>query len=459
MTTREGRALTLPLFEDSRFEPVFGLPYSLTTAEERAAVWRLSRWLCPGRTGLARYSGGAFDDAFHNERDFNEIVAALVDREELAAWHETAMGEIGGLADDGASLPRLAAIEAEAKSRAKEIPADAQAALAGALKDKRAAIAVVEINKRVAAVPALPAEMRSLDVLKTLIADARAVRLPAADASALSRSVRAKADAIAGPAIAAALAEAERAPATLDGLAELTRLDREMGQLAETLGPELGMTEAVGRVRAIGARRATLIADPAIQLAFAEALGRLEPRGGDPAGQVAGAAGRYIDRRHYDGPNAIPAYARAVQRAIAVMEIRAIDFADRSGSAMEGEPTAEEMLFAVKAKFDQINDELSSTFGRCQRREFQNDPLMAMQCLTIIAAGGGGEFKVRMTRFEKLGCALGLNRSGFICDYVLGFELNSPFMQGRMGELMGAGSVSQGRFLKLAGGWVFTRLR
>jgi hypothetical protein len=369
------------------------------------------------------------------------------------------MDEIGGLADDGASLPRLAAIETEAQARAKEIPADAQAALAAALKEKRGVIAVVEINKRVAAVPALPADMRSLDDLKTLVADARDVRLPAADASALSRAVRAKADTIAGPAIAAALGQAEAVPATLDGLAELTRLDRAMGELAAALGSDLGMTEVAGRIRAIGARRETLIADPAIQAAFAETLGRLEPGGGDPARQVAGLAGRYIDRRHYDGPNAIPAYARAVQRAIAVMEIRSIDFAVRSGTAMEGEPTAEEMLFAVKAKFDQINDELSSTFGRCQRREFQNDPLMAMQCLTIIAAGGGGEFKVRMTRFEKLGCALGLNRSGFICDYVLGFESNSPFLQGRMGELMGAGSVSQGRFLKLADGWAFTRLR
>jgi hypothetical protein len=85
MTASQGQAATLPLFQDSNFEPVFGLPYSLTTAEERAAVWRLSRWLCPGRTGLPRYSGGAFDEAFHNERVFNEIAAALVDREESAA--------------------------------------------------------------------------------------------------------------------------------------------------------------------------------------------------------------------------------------------------------------------------------------------------------------------------------------------------------------------------------------
>jgi hypothetical protein len=458
MMVSAGEEAQLPLFMDSAFEPAFGLPYALTTEEERKAINQMVRWICPGRLGMDTIVASTLEYGFNQQRDFEEIVGKLIDRQESAAWHETAIAEINSLPVAPGSLKRIAAIEDEAKQRGKEIPPEGHKALDSKIADKRAAIAVVVINNRVANLASLPDTVSTIDNLIKLMKDAGEVKLPTADRRALENTVHAKADAITRPVIDAALKDAQSAPDSLAGLAQVTKLRRETGRLLDKLGTDLQPRDALARMAVLDTRRDALIADPEIQKSFAEAMQAVSP-GGDPEERITSAASAYIDRAHYRGDRAIPAYADAVNRAIASLQIRSIQFADNSTSQIEGEPSAADMLFAVKAKFDQINDELSSTFGRCQRREFQNDPLMAMQCLAVLAAGGGGEFKVRMTRFEKLGCAGGLNRSGFICDYVLGFESNSPFMQGKMGELMGAGSVSQGRFLRVPGGWLFTRLR
>ena len=458
MMVSQGQEAQLSLFEDSAFEPVFGKPYALTTTEERRALNYMVRWICPGRIGMNAIVASALEYGFGRERDFESIVGKLIDRKESAVWHETAMAEIGTLPSDASSYSRLSAIESEAKSRGKEIPPEGQAALHTTLADKRHAIDVAEINKRVARVPALPVELATLNTLKELVKDSGEVTLADADSHALTQAVRAKADAIIGPEIDKAVRAAKNAPKTLEGLGTVTHLAQITSEMLGSLGTILGEQRARQRAAPIYDRRRALIENPDIQQSFAEAMRLLEP-GGDPEERVTAAARRYIHSSDFRGSTAIYPYAEAVNRAIAMLEIRSIRFADHSTSTLDGEPTAEEMLLAVKAKFDQINDGLSSTFRRCQAGQFQNDPLMAMQCLTVLGAGGGGEFKVRLTRFEKLGCAEGLNRSGFTCDYVLGFESNSPFMKGRMGELMGTGSVSQGRFIKTPNGWLFTRLR
>ena len=116
------------------------------------------------------------------------------------------------------------------------------------------------------------------------------------------------------------------------------------------------------------------------------------------------------------------------------------------------------MLLAIKARVDQLNDDLRSKYGRCQRREFQNDPLMAMECLTILGAGAGEQMRVRITRFEKIGCGDPTALTGFLCDYAVGIQSSSPAMQGRLGELMGSGQAARARFIRTTDGWLFRRL-
>ena len=120
------------------------------------------------------------------------------------------------------------------------------------------------------------------------------------------------------------------------------------------------------------------------------------------------------------------------------------------------EPSEKEMHAAVAAKFAQINADLSTLAKRCERREFRNDPLLAMQCLTVCGAGGGScSMSFELTRFEKLGCEKAEGQPGYVCDYVAGFSSNSPFAKGAMNRLTGGGDTGQGRFLWRNDGWMF----
>jgi hypothetical protein len=454
MQISAGMQVVLPLFDDPAFLPAFGIPFGLTTEEERRAVWELTRLHCPRRIGLR--SEMAIEYALR--RDFDLVVGMLSDRQETGIWHDGVMAEIDLLADDPSGLDRLAQIETDMELRGDEIPAKGRAALTSTIAAKRDQIAVAAILKRADEMASWPDEIATLDKLTELAVDANAVPLPSEALSDLLQGARAKADAIITPPIEAAITAAAAAPATLDGLSEVTRIQRDIHSIVARLDPALGAADAMERARPLHEIRMGLINNEQIQRSFHTRLGAIETSQ-DAARSVESVARQYLDEAHFRGVGAIPAYAQAVAAATATLEIRSIRFADHSTSATEGEPTAEELLIAVKVQFDQINQELSSSFGRCQRGEFRNDPIMALECLAILTAGGGGEFRMWLTRFEKLGCAGAVGHAGFICDYVLGFQANSPFMQGRMEELIGAGSVSQGRFVQVDGGWLFTRIR
>lgn len=82
---------------------------------------------------------------------------------------------------------------------------------------------------------------------------------------------------------------------------------------------------------------------------------------------------------------------------------------------------------------------------------------MAMKCIAILAAGGGDDFSVHITRFVKIGCASGSTEAGFVCDYALGISSSSPMMGGEMGKLMRSGDLVKARFIHLSNDrWLFT---
>ena len=331
--------------------------------------------------------------------------------------------------------------------------------LNAAIADRRAGIATAEIEKRVAAVASLPDEVETLDALSKLVADAAKVQLSSDDATGLANAVRTKADAITGPIIDAAINQARAQPATLDGLAAVTRIEHQIDTLIARLGPGLGADRAREKAAQLHEIADSLTGNAAVQNSFAQAMNALTVATGQDAESVVdNAAGRYLDPAQFRGPSAIPAYGEAVAQAIATLEIKSIQFADHSTRSVSGEPTAKEMLLAVKAKFDQINEQMSSTYDQCQRGEFHNDPLKAMQCVSLLATGNGAKYKVRLTRFEKLACDAADSGYGYICDYVLGFDSNSPFTQGLMAQLTGAGSQGTGRFVSGPGGWSFVTL-
>jgi hypothetical protein len=126
-----------------------------------------------------------------------------------------------------------------------------------------------------------------------------------------------------------------------------------------------------------------------------------------------------------------------------------------SALAQGGAPSEAEMREALMARFEAMNAGLEDTRERCRRREFQGDPMMAMQCLAVMAAAGGDrELTYDLTNFQKIACEKATGQPGYICDYYSGITSNSPFMQGSMARLLGGGSMSQGRFVRTERGWL-----
>ena len=134
----------------------------------------------------------------------------------------------------------------------------------------------------------------------------------------------------------------------------------------------------------------------------------------------------------------------------------AVAFGLSSCMSGDNEPSEKEMRAAVRTKFDQINTNFRELGQKCNRREFRNDPFLAMQCLTLCTVGGGKcSTSIELTKFEKVGCEKAAGQPGYICDYVVGFSSNRPFAQGALNQLTGGSNLGQGRFLLREDEWMF----
>ncbi|MER2531362.1 MAG: hypothetical protein ABTR54_07115, partial [Candidatus Competibacter sp.] len=126
------------------------------------------------------------------------------------------------------------------------------------------------------------------------------------------------------------------------------------------------------------------------------------------------------------------------------------------GAGRGNEPTRDEMLSALQAKFAAINQHYNDLLTKCEQRQFENDPIRAMQCLQLyIVKPSQGSLAFKIEEFEKIGCEPASGQPGFICDYVFAASANSPFMKGAIGEILGSGNLGQGRFVSQDNGWLF----
>ena len=127
---------------------------------------------------------------------------------------------------------------------------------------------------------------------------------------------------------------------------------------------------------------------------------------------------------------------------------------DQPGTqAATGEPTARQMEAAVANIAKGLNAGQDDLSGRCQRREFTNDPGLAIMCLA--QAGGGGPMHVGVANFRKLACAKAQGQPGYVCDYSFGVNVAAGRNMGVLGAMMQSGSNCTGRFVRTASqGWL-----
>ena len=119
------------------------------------------------------------------------------------------------------------------------------------------------------------------------------------------------------------------------------------------------------------------------------------------------------------------------------------------------------MKQALENRFAAINAELEDLADRCRRRDFSDNPMVAMQCLTVCASAGNSncDLSFALTEFRKIDCKETADQPGYVCDFVAGFSSSSPYIQSTLSALIGGGgSHGQGRFVKDGGDWMFLSL-
>lgn len=442
-----------PMFADAAFEPVFGLPFSLTTEDERKEIESFAWNVCEPRFGVSGFAGGSFGHIFVS--GFDDMIAARMGVEETAAWLEEAQAEVGRLEAEPASLGRLLEIEGEAALRAAEIQPEAGAKLANAISDLRADIAVVAYMGEIEQVPTLPQTEEGLARLVELARKAPTLQLDSSQRDQAHEAINAHLTAIVELRIAEIRASEQAAQNDLDGLASLTNSVRQLAELERRIESPLRDPRVAAARGEVNSRREQLLADETIQTAFALGLDNLQAQG-RPRAQVAAWAHAYLMEDEASETAPAP-FRAAISRNIARLEVASIDIADRSVGGPAGQPTAPEMALALKRQLDALNESLAARDSSCRAGGFRNDPLAAMECLVVLGAGGGERWETYLTTFEKVGCS-GSGGSGYLCDFSAGVASTSPMMQGRLGEILNAGSLNRGRFVMTTEGWQYIKL-
>jgi len=426
------------LYEDKVFEPVFGVPYSATMPDQRKSVWQLLYFDCPRKFGMKQLSSFAIADPWKTR--FDEVAALLLNRQEAAEWLERAYGEIVGLKDDPAGLPRLASIEADGKARFDSLTTPEREDFLKRVAESRLRMKTAEILARAKHVASLPNEEPTLASLKKLIADARALPVPDAAMREVMASVEAKGAAIVAPLIGEAAVEAQALSETLDGLEQATRLERKAEALLATAFLPAG-SDIPRKAQGIAARRQALVASETVQAAFVEAIQRLPP-GGDPGDETRNFALQYLEEDEL----AQAPYAVAIAKATDALEFRSIKVVDSSSGPVPGEPSAEDMARVVAQSFRNINEsyEHSSDIWR-------EGP---MQQLSNLARQITGPLKMRLTYFEKTACvpAVFAGEAGYICDFAMTMDSNNALLAQAIPKVPAYG---RGRFVPTSDGWIY----
>ena len=120
-----------------------------------------------------------------------------------------------------------------------------------------------------------------------------------------------------------------------------------------------------------------------------------------------------------------------------------------------GEPTQEAMYDLVRQKYEVEAQRVRELAKRCNSGR-PSDPGDAIICLSNAMAGGvGADQPMKITRFEKLGCAPASGKPGYYCEFELAVTGGpTKFMGPITQSLVGGDGLGHARFLRRSGDWV-----
>ncbi|MGB3390086.1 MAG: hypothetical protein WBA88_19120 [Pseudaminobacter sp.] len=443
-------------FADEVFEPVFGLPFLLTTQEERGAVARLIRDTCRNAMRM-RLVGVVGDFVLSTEHQFTGMTTLMADRSETGGWMARLQDELRTLPEEQSGLDRIKGMRAEMSKRRRDLT-DVQ------VKEVEAAVAArenqVKLAMLLADVEALPDtgfEQGNLNRVFALLQRAQSSGLDSQSLSKLREGAEVKARSLLDRPLREAAALAATLPVSLDGMRLGNEAMSRFRPYRQGMEAWFGTIDGAGILHPLYSRLEQIRNDAGVQSAFREKL--LEVATGPEAeAAVRSAAAFYLEPEE---TLRYPAFAAIINDVALVAEVRAISVVDDSGSPQPGEPTAQEIATFALQRVREVNAQQAAKDDACMSGQI-SDPVQAVLCLTSpgLLTGQKG-FGARLIAVRKIGCVSEVSDIQYRCTFTQEIQINMPGGDAfggntltQMARQMSSGEAVDARFSRAAnGGW------
>lgn len=125
-----------------------------------------------------------------------------------------------------------------------------------------------------------------------------------------------------------------------------------------------------------------------------------------------------------------------------------------SDNSVNGEPSQETMYELVRDRYEREAQRAAELRSNCGGGGGANMGDAALCLGVALTSAVGGDAPIKITRFEKLGCALASGKPGYYCEFDFSVTGGpTKFMGPITKSLMGNGSVGNARFLRRKDGW------
>jgi hypothetical protein len=448
----------LPIFEDSVFEPIFGLPYMfMTDPVERREIGFFLQRDCPQRFGIEIANVASIAHAFTLQNTYAGITTAMIDRRESVAWIDATVEELGAMGEDTAAEARLATIRLDAADRLDDVTAEEAARFETAYAARRDRIEIGLLFDRIARAEAMTDDEATLAELAEIVEAVSQSPMEGDEHRLAMERIGTKATQITAPLIAAIRSEEAELGTNLAALSALNGLEQRTTFLTDLRNRGLPIAGVSELSMELYQTRNSLLDNMEVAGEFQAYLTTIEP-GDNARMRVTNAAYLYLTPEELAG--GAPFHAQILETTIFSLEQASMEIVDSSGptavdaagSSISGEPSARDMAMAILAHYRQGTANFNGMGSM-----FPDDPFGQPNPLNMIGEAMNqviGEVNLTLAYFEKLGCASasGAGQAGYNCDYIAEIRTDNA-MLGMV--LPQAGMRNSGRFTAARGGWMY----
>lgn len=447
-----------PIFADSAFLPVFGVPHALLDQREGRSVATFLRRTCYGTFGMEPLRN-VFVDVFSSPIHSRDILVVQERAAEADRWTAVTRDELARIGDAGhTSLGELRLVENDIRRMSSRVAPETAAALADEATTLRAKLEAAarqaKADSLVAQLDAAGSDFDSghLGTALRVADEAVASDMSRDQIDRVVDAARRKADDIIRPERRAAAALAKSLPATLDGLIRARAALRPLEEYRAGMDRSFGSLDPHGELRPLYDRVREIEGDQAVLFELKEALYEAAHAHDGPSA---------VDRLAAEllGPDLAPGnyqIAELVAEAREIAEVAAVAVEDRSAGGDAAEPSAAEIAAFATRRVQEANATMEEAEQACLQNKIAN-PVQALACLTnpAVLTGQPGP-KAKLLKVTKIGCETEAKGRQYLCTFVqeISIDAAGSIDWGALTQQMTSGEAVDARFIRASdGGW------